>query len=110
MRYLELGVELVVPRGQKVFEIGSPTSDAGVFFVISGKVQLERSFDDGHDLVYCSQAGELFGIVETFVNGRRLVAARALEDSRLYAWSGPAFERAISIYIELAQLTLQVLS
>ncbi len=110
MRYLDLGMEVVLDRDQVFYEAATPPLGMGVCYVVSGKIELLRRFADGQVLRLETGPDGLFGLSETLENQPRQFTARALEPSTLYVWDTEMFERAISLYIELAAKAVQELS
>ena len=110
MRYLDHGRELEVAQGSVLYEVGAEPSEDGVFLLLSGRIRLHHGFADGTELAFEAEPGSLFGLTDTFTRQPRIFRATALEDCKLYSWSFDAFERAISVYIELAEMAVTSLS
>ncbi|MBI4868661.1 MAG: cyclic nucleotide-binding domain-containing protein [Candidatus Wallbacteria bacterium] len=110
MRYLERGREVRLAAGETLFEVGAePTSD-GVYMVLTGKMRLSHTFPDGYHMACEEEPGGIFGLVDAMIGQKRLFHAVALEETTLYAWNPEGFEHCISVYIELAEVAVQVLS
>ena len=87
---------LVIKKGQKIFEEGEPVK--GIYFVFNGRVKVHRKWGEGKQLIiHFAQEGDIIGY-------------RGLGNQKLYPVSATALDEVILCFIDTAffETSLQV--
>lgn len=86
---------LKMDKGSYIFYRGDPSD--GVYFVVSGSVQIIIDSDDNKEIiVYSVEEGDVIGELSIFENHRRSATAVALTDARLFKIANDRFVEIIN--------------
>lgn len=108
LAYLPCSNVLEYRRGQVIYNQTQPS--ASLYLVIDGKVRVSQSTSDGKQIVVdIYQPDEFFGESVFLRLPCRSEEARALENSRVMAWTGPEVEEIAARQPRLAVALLQVM-
>jgi CRP-like cAMP-binding protein len=108
LAYLPCSNVLEYRKGQVIYNQTQPSSS--LYLVIDGKVRVSHCSNDGKQIVVdIYQPDEFFGESVFLRLPCRSEEARALENSKLMAWTGPEVEEIASRQPRLAVALLQVM-
>ena len=110
MRYLANGKEITVAVGTVIYTEGGEVGSDAVYYVKQGEVWVTRAMPDGYSFLYPVSQDRIFGAVPAIAGSKRTDTASAVSDCVLYVWNKEEFEKAVSLYIEFARLSIQELS
>ncbi|MCE9599440.1 MAG: cyclic nucleotide-binding domain-containing protein [Spirochaetia bacterium] len=96
--------------GSKIYEadylVGEPCS----FLILEGEVEVTKSYTPLQKDVFLYGKGEVFGMLEVYVNTARLTDARALTAVQAIGFSRNEFERAMAANLGFALTCIRLLS
>ncbi|HLK47044.1 MAG TPA: Crp/Fnr family transcriptional regulator [Bryobacteraceae bacterium] len=108
LAYLPCSNVLEYRKGQVIYNQTQPSSS--LYLVIDGKVRVSHCSNDGKQIVVdIYQPDEFFGESVFLRLPCRAEEARALENTKLMAWTGPEVEEIASRQPRLAVALLQVM-
>ena len=108
LAYLPCSSVLEYKKGQVIYNQTQPSSN--LYLVIDGKVRVAHCATDGKQIVVdIYQADEFFGESVFLSLASRSEEARALENTKLMAWSGREVEEITARQPRLAVALLQVM-
>ncbi len=105
-----IGRPMTFEPGQKIYQSDYLVGDPCAFLIIEGEVELVKSYTPLQKDVFKYGKGDVFGMLEVYVNTARLTDARAVNQVQVIGFSRVEFERAMAANLSFALACIRILS
>lgn len=105
-----IGKVVSFEAGARIYEADYLVGDPCSFLILDGEVEVTKSYTPLQKDVFAYGKGEVFGMLEVYVNTARLTDARAVTAVQAIGFSRVEFERAMAANLGFALNCIRLLS
>ncbi len=105
-----IGRPMTFEAGQKIYQDSYLVGDPCAYLIVEGEVELVKAYTPLQKDVFRFGKGDVFGMLEVYVNTARMTDARAATQVQVIGFSRVEFERAMAANLTFALTCIRILS
>lgn len=105
-----IGRQVTFEPGARIYQADYLVGDPCAYLILEGEVEVVKSYTPLQKDVFPYGRGDVFGMLEVYVNTARLTEARAVTQVQAVGFSRVEFERAMAANITFALTCIRILS
>ena len=106
----DIGKPVFYKMGEFIYEEDEGIGDPCIFYLLEGKVELEKKYNPIQKEAFFYEPGDVVGMLEVYTHSRRITRLKTLTDVKAVGLSREEFEHAMVSNMSFTLTSIRLLS